>query len=164
MPWLAGPPGWLCTSRETRWPSNLSQSKSVSLHLTKLQSALLAVLWAWSRLPRTLFLSTRSGFLAENFPNDLYYFLGSPHDRSQSRCSTCFSDRLHSPNNRQSKSVTFPLHCPVVVAHSSVPPWRKWKVNGNPQNGSELFFKILFVAHQILWRLFLSEERAGNNT
>lgn len=27
------------------------------------------------QLPRTLFLSTRSGFLAENFLNDLYYFL-----------------------------------------------------------------------------------------
>lgn len=103
------------------------------------------------QLPRTLFLSTKSGFLAEKFPNDLYYFLGSSQDRPQSRCSTCFSDRLHSPNHRQSKSVTFLPRCPVVVAHVSVLPWKKYKVNGNPQNGSEFFFKILlFVAQAIL--------------
>lgn len=175
MPWLAG---WLagpgnsssCTSRRTRWPSSLSQKylylsilQNPSLHYKQKYSEHKAGLWM--QLPRTLFSSTRSVFLAENFPNDLYYFLGSLQDRSQSRCSTCFSDRPHSPNHRQSKSVTFLLQCPVVVAHVSVLPWGKYKVNGNLQNGSELFFKILlFVAQEILQTLFLSDKRAGNNT
>lgn len=143
---------------------------SVSLDLTKPQSALQAeVQWTQSRTvnaaSKDSFLINQISFLAENFPNDLYYFLGSLQDRSQSRSSTCFSDRPHSPNHRQSKSVTFLLQCPVVVAHVSVLPWGKYKVNGNLQNGSELFFKILlFVAQEILQTLFLSDKRAGNNT